>query len=237
MKENRLIASQASGRIYLAIGASCVIEIFLGTNHEKGHMLIEAIQAAKIDISSIHDIESSRFDHQLVEDGDIVDGSFGNADKTRDIAPQVHQGMQFDRSLASAKVCPREEGKAEVDSCRIQDVGRLFEFEAELFVGVKVSGNMNQPMSKIRINSPIPFLVGIGQGASGDVALDAGMIEFWFHGSKTGLDVSETFSIGELSEGHAEKLIETREGSDTILASIVPNTFVEFVSWQEIHEL
>ena len=226
-----MIASQASEMIYWAIGASGVIEILLGANHEKGHMLIEAIQTTKVDISPIHNIESSRFDHQVVEDGDVVDGSFGNADKTRDIAPQVHQGMQFDCSLASAKVCPREEGKAEIDSCRIQDVGRLFEFEAEIFVGVKVSGNMNQPMSKIRINSPIPFLVGIGQGASGNVASDTGMIEFWFHGSKTGLDVSETFPIGELSEGHAEKLIETREGSNTILASIVPNTFAEFVSW------
>ena len=226
-----MIASQPSGRIHWAIGASGVIEILLGANHEKGHLLIEAIQATKVDISTIHDIESSRFDHQVVEDGDIVDGSFGNADKTRDIAPQVHQGMQFDCSLAFAKVSPRKEGKAEVDSRRIQDVGRLFEFEAEVFVGVKVSGNMNQPMSKIRINSPIPFLVGIGQGASGNVASDTGMIEFGLHGSKTGFDVSETFPIGELSEGHAEKLIETREGSDTILASIVPNTFVEFVSW------
>ena len=104
---------------------------------------MEAIQATKVDISSIHDIESSRFDEQLIEDSDIVNGSFGNADETRDIASQVHQGMQFDRSLAFAKVCPRKEGETKVDGCGIQDVSGLFEFQTEVFVGVEVLGNTN----------------------------------------------------------------------------------------------
>jgi hypothetical protein len=102
---------------------------------------MEAIEATKVDISSVHDIESSRFDDQLIEDSDVVDGSFGNADETRDTAPQVHQGMQFDRSLALAKVRPRKEGETKVDGCGIQDVGCLFEFQTEIFVGVKVLGN------------------------------------------------------------------------------------------------
>jgi hypothetical protein len=63
------------------------------------------------------------------------------------------------------------------------------------------------------------------------------MIGFGLHGSKAGFDVSETFAIGELSKGHAEELIETGEGSDTILASIMSHTFVEFVFRQDIHEL
>ena len=70
----------------MAIGTSGVIEILFGANHKKSHLLMETVQATKIDISSVHDIEGSWLDDQMVEDSDVVDGSFGNTDKTRDIA-------------------------------------------------------------------------------------------------------------------------------------------------------
>ena len=92
-------------------------------------------------------------------------------------------------------------------------------------------------MSKIGIDAPISLFVGIGQGTSRDVASDAGMIKFGVHRAKTGFDVSKAFSIGQLSKCHAEELIEAREGSEAVVTSIPSHTFVEFVSWQEIHEL
>ena len=92
-----------------------VIEIFLGTDYEEGSALAEPVKATKIDIATIHDIESRRFEKELIEDGDIVNGALGNADKARDSATQVHERMQFDCSLAPAKVGPRKEGEAKID--------------------------------------------------------------------------------------------------------------------------
>jgi hypothetical protein len=54
------------------------------------------------------------------------------------------------------------------------------------------------------------------------------VVEFGAHGSQTGLDVSETFAEGQLSEGHAKKLVETGEGSDTMISAIALNALSEF---------
>ncbi len=63
------------------------------------------------------------------------------------------------------------------------------------------------------------------------------MIELGMHRTKTGFDVSKAFSISQLSKSHAEELIEAGEASEMTLTSITSYTLVEFVSWQEIHEL
>ena len=39
------------------------------------------------------------------------------------------------------------------------------------------------------------------------------------------------------SEGHAEKLIEAGKSSDSVIALIPPDTLVEFVFGQKVHEL
>lgn len=90
--------------------------------------MAEPVKATKIDITTIHDIESRRFEKELIENRDIVSRTLGDADKARDSATQVHERMQFDRSLALAKVGPREKREAKIDRGRIQDIGGLFEF-------------------------------------------------------------------------------------------------------------
>ena len=61
------------------------------------------------------------------------------------------------------------------------------------------------------------------------------MIELGLHCAKTGFDVSEAFSIGQLSKSHTEELIEAGESSEAIVASITSHTFVEFVSREKAH--
>lgn len=77
--------------------------------------MAEPVKATKIDIATVHDIESRRFENELIEDCDIVSCALGDTDKARDSATQVHERMQFDRSLVSAKVGPRKEGEAKID--------------------------------------------------------------------------------------------------------------------------
>ena len=60
---------------------------------------------------------------------------------------------------------------------------------------VKLSGNGDQMMGKIGIDAPIPHLVGFRQGAAGNLAADAHMIEFVVLCTKAGLDVSQALAI------------------------------------------
>jgi hypothetical protein len=50
-------------------------------------------------------------------------------------------------------------------------------------------------------------------------------------------DVSQAFAKGQLSEGHAEELIEAREASDFVIAVISKNTVIEFESRQVLKQL
>ena len=88
---------------------------FFCTDYEERSVLAERVKATKIDITTIHDIESRRFENKLVEDRDIVSCALGDTDKTRDSTTQVHKGMQFDRSFAFAKVGPGKKGEAKID--------------------------------------------------------------------------------------------------------------------------
>ena len=57
-------------------------------------------------------------------------------DKTRDTASQVHQGMQFDGSFASAKVRPRKKRETKIDGSGIEDIGSLFEGYTEIVLEI-----------------------------------------------------------------------------------------------------
>ena len=53
----------------------------------------------------------------------------------------------------------------------------------------------------------------------------------------TGYNVAKTVPIGQLSESHAEKLIETREVADATIASIALDATAELVLGKEGHQL
>ena len=63
------------------------------------------------------------------------------------------------------------------------------------------------------------------------------MVEFVFLGAKTGLDVPKAFAIGQLSEGHAQILVETKELLDFEVAFVSADTLVEDVERKMLHDL
>ena len=67
----------------------------------------------------------------------------------------------------------------------------------------------NEYLSEVGIISPVSFLVGIDQRASGVFASNACMIEFVLQDTEAGFDVVQAFPIGQLSKHHSEELIET----------------------------
>ena len=80
--------------------------IAFGSCYEESLLLIETIKARKIDVASIHYIESTRFQRKLIENIDIVRFAVCNAYKARNRASQVHKSMQFYCCFAFAKLCP-----------------------------------------------------------------------------------------------------------------------------------
>jgi len=86
--------------------------------------------------------------------------------------------MELDGPLAFAELSPWEKREAKIDGGRIEGIGRLLQFYAEIVSCIQHSGSANQHLSEFGVNAPIPFLVGFCQSAASNFAPNACMIEF-----------------------------------------------------------
>jgi hypothetical protein len=89
IQRDRLIGDDArraisGGRIH-----PMSIEVGFGASHEKGPDLVQPIQAAEIDIPTVHDIDGAGLGHEHIERMHVVPLSLGNMDETRDVAAQI----------------------------------------------------------------------------------------------------------------------------------------------------
>jgi hypothetical protein len=215
--------------------SSDVIEVVFGSGHKEGHMLCEPIETSKVDVPTVHDVERGWFEDQLIQEGGIVNFPMSDADYARDRAPEIHLGVEFDGPFVLSERGPWEKRETQIDRGSIQGVNRLVEFQSEVFVRIQLSGHSDQHVSKVGVDAPISFFVGIGQRASRNSAANPYMIKLGLHGPQACLDVAKTLPVRQLSEGHAKELIETRKTLNPVLPSIPVNTFVEFVSGKKVH--
>jgi len=117
---------------------------------------VDLVEAGKIDIAAIHDVNGPQLDDHLVEDIDIVDFSRGDDHHGRNVSMQIQEGMEFDCPFAFPELGPREKGQTEVDGGRIQGINRLIQLDAEQIGGVKLSGFRNKDSSEVGINPLVP---------------------------------------------------------------------------------
>src|SRR6266566_6354324 len=78
----------------------------LGAHNEESRAEGQPEQPLEIDVAAIHDIEGSRFRHDLVEHVDVMHLAIGNANKRRNVAAQVQQRVQLEGSFASPEPGP-----------------------------------------------------------------------------------------------------------------------------------
>ena len=74
-------------------------EIAFGAGYEEGRSECDVVKSAEIQISTIHNIEGSRFERQLIEKVNVVNLAVGNQDYGGNVAGQMQHRMQVDGSL------------------------------------------------------------------------------------------------------------------------------------------
>jgi hypothetical protein len=236
-ENDRLIAAHSGRLVHPPGRLSAEVEVALGTGHEECQAQLQAMESTEIEIRSVHHIEGTGFDRQDVEDGDVVGLAVRNPYETRDISMQVDERVKFDRGLVASKLSPGEQLQAEIDGRGVQRVGGMLQLNAEVVGLIQSPRLSDQNLSEVGVDPPVAMLVGIGQSAPSDNAAKAGVVEFFLKGVETSFDVSKALAIGQLSEGHAEKLIEAREVASPSVATIAGNATVELVSWKRIDQL
>jgi len=196
------------------------VEVVFGSYHKETRSLMDSIQTSEVEIAAIHDIYGTGFDYKMIEDIDIVNASVSNDNHGGNTALQIQESMHLDCSPPLAEYCPREQGKTQIDCGGIQGIDCLIQFHAKAFVDVQSSGLPDEHLGEVGVDSPVSDLVGIGQGIAGDVPADAHMVELVSRSSETCLNIPQALPIGELCEGHAEKLVPAGEALDLVIAVV-----------------
>jgi hypothetical protein len=201
LEDDNLIALDAGGFIDRLGVEACSAEISFCPGDKECRRSVDLVEAGKIQIAAIHDVDGPNLDDQLVEDIDIVNFPRGNDHHGRNVPMQIQKGMELDCPFAFPELGPREKGQAEVYGGRIQGINRLIQFDAEGIGGVKFSGFCNEDLREVCINPPVPGLVGMGKSIAGELPPDAQMIKSGLGCPQADLDISQAFAIGKLGEG------------------------------------
>ena len=195
------------------------------------------MESGKVQVAAIHDVKSACLQGDYVQDVDFVEFSVGDVDKAWDIAPKIQQRMETDSPLCIPEACPWKDGQTQVDRRGIQGVNCVFEFHGQRFLLVEFPGDADKMMGKISVNAPVPHLVRFRQGAAGNLAADAHVIEFVVLRPKADFDVPQALAICQLSEGHNAELVQAGEILDAEIALVPFHTTLKGFQWHEVHDL
>src|SRR5215469_18633620 len=100
LQKNGLVTPQ-SGRLVNRPGLDHrKASVALGASDKECLALVDAVQPAKIEIATVHQIVGASDPFDKVQKIHIMQFSFGNHDKCGDLAPEVQQRMHLDRRLA-----------------------------------------------------------------------------------------------------------------------------------------
>ena len=237
LEDDNLIALDARGFVDGLGVEAFSAEVGFCPGDKERRCPVDLVEAGKIEIAAIHDVDGPHLDDQLVENIDIVDFSRSDDHHGRNVPMQIQKGMEFYCPLAFPELGPREKGQTEVDGGRIQDINRLIQLDAERIGGVKFSGFCDEDLSEVGINPPISGLIGVGKGIAGDLPPDAQVIKSGLGCPQTDLDISQAFAISKLGEGHAEVLIPAGKADHFVIAVVKIDAFSELVCGDKVHQL
>jgi hypothetical protein len=127
----------------------------------------------------------------------------------------------------------------------------MLQFHRKGIVDVQIPGGPDQDLGEVGVDAPVAvsesstcWLVRLGQGGSGDPSPDTHVIQLGANGPQASLDVAQTLPEGQLREGHAEKLVEAGEFSesstcwlDLVLSPVPANSLSEVVHGNMFEQL
>ena len=232
-----LVAMQSGVAIHRMGVEPSIPGIALGSGDEESGLGGDVLQTGKVEIAPIEDIERAGFDGKQVQCVHIVDFSRRYMHPAGDVPPQIEQCMRLDRTDVLSEPCPWKERQAETDGGGIEGVDCLCQLHVEAVGAVQIPGLDDQRLGEVRPNPPIAMRVGMGQCAAGNRGAHTHVIELCLMGTKTALDIPQSFPIGELRESHAQVLVHAGEGLDVSLPIVTFDTTGELLVRNELHHL
>ena len=239
IERHRLIADHAGGLVHLGRVHTPGVEIGFGTSDKEGSGLVHRVQACKIQLAPVHDVERARFKWQDVEHIDIAHLCITDVNETGDAATQVQQRVQLDRRLRRTKWRPIKQAQAQVDGGRIQsiDIAGDLHIHAQWLVGIELVGASNQDCREVRPDAPVTPLVGIGKRGAAHRLTQTHRVELGGVGTQGGLDVAQGFAPSQLRVGHDAEVFGAGQRGDSRIAGVTCNDASEAGPRHKLHQL
>ena len=150
---------------------------------------------------------------------------------------QVEQRVQLHRRFGVAKLGPGKQRQAQIDGGGIQRIDRLGEIHRKGLLSIEPTRGADQRVGEFGVDAPVARLVGVGQGAAADLAAKTQVVELGGLRAQARLDVAQAFAVGQLCEGHGQKLVQAAEGAHVEIAAIFHHQAAEGMPRRELHEL
>jgi hypothetical protein len=80
-------------------------------------------------------------------------------------------------------------------------------------------------------------VVGVGQGGTRHATAEAHAVQLAAHRPQACLDIAKTLAVSQLSEGHCQILVATREASVVRITPVAGDTLVKLVGGRMLHPL
>src|SRR6185503_13223318 len=196
-----LIALQAGFLVDGLRIQTSTVESFFRSRDKERSALMHAVESAKVEVTTIHQVDCSGLPDQLIENIDLVDLSTGDDHHRGDTAAKIEQGVKFDGGFVSAELSPRKKRQTQIDGGRIEGVHSVVQFESKRFAFVQSACFLDQCLGKVRVDAPVADLIGVGQSVARDGAANPHVVELLARGTQARLDVSETLAISKLGKG------------------------------------
>ena len=212
-------------------------EAFAVASDEEGAELLKMEQALEVEVGAVEDVEGARFRVNMSRRLTSWSFAVGDMDKAGDRATQVEQGVEFDGGFALFEPSPGEDGQTQVDGGGVERVDGVFEFEAEVIVAIERTSDTDKGLSEVSVDTPITSGVRIGEGVARDLGAKVHMVELGVLGSQAGLDIANALTLGELSESHAQVLVETGEAFDLVVTAVARDATAKRMEGEKVHHL
>lgn len=227
-----LIANDAAVPLRLPKVEPLKAQVGLGTDDKEAASLVQAMQLLEVDITPIHDVESTCFRHQHVEDIDLVPLAIADVNEAWDVAAQVEQRVHPYRCLGRTEWRPWKYRQTRVGGRGVEVIDRVGQIDTEGLGCIQALSNADQALGEVGVDAT----ARVGQRVSGHRAAKPHVIELGRLSAQSGFDVAGLL-VGQLRKGHAQVLVEAVELLDLVLAVVSSNAATKGGQRQVRHDL
>src|SRR5262245_23119067 len=114
--------------------------------------------------------------------------------------------MQLNSASGTFIRRPGKQGQADINDGRIHCIKCAFQIHAEVYIFVKWYRLLNQMLSEVRIDPPVPRFIGISQSGPLNRRSKPCVVESRAMRGKTDFDIAKTFPTSKLREDHSQEL-------------------------------